>query len=596
MRSDAIKKGPDHAPARAMLRATGLDDDAIARPLIAVVHTWSNVSPCNLGLRDLAQHAAAGIRDAGGTPIEFNTIAVTDGIAMGSRGMRASLPSRELIADSIELAVDGHCLDAMVLLCGCDKTIPAAAMAAARLDIPTVILYGGTIAHGHCKGRSITIQDVFEAVGQHAAGTLDDDGLREVEAAACPGAGACGGQFTANTMAMVLGFLGLSPMGLNDIPATDPDKGAAARRCGELAVRTLLSGGPTPRAILSPVALRNAARAVSATAGSTNAALHLLAIAHEAGVPFDLEDFHAAAATPVIADLKPGGRYTAAELYAQGGTALVARELRAAGLIDDIPTVTGHTLFADIDAAIAARAPDAAQDAVRPVHAPIKPQGGYAILYGDLAPEGCILKLAGHGRTRHSGPARVFDSEEACFAAVQARAIRPGDVVVIRFEGPVGGPGMREMLAVTAALVGQGLGDDVALITDGRFSGATRGFMVGHVAPEAAVGGPLAYLRDGDIVTVDTATRTLSTDAPLSERTPATIPQRVTGGVLAKFARLVGSASRGATTSAGPDTRVATTAASAADRVSADDRTAGAGRRELRHPVRRHIDSALVDD
>ena len=546
--SDQIKAGPAHAPARAMLRATGLDDAAIARPMIGVVHTWSNVSPCNLGLRELAQHASDGVRAGGGTPIEFNTIAITDGIAMGSSGMRASLASREVIADSIELAVTGHCLDGVVLLCGCDKTIPAAAMALARLNLPGVILYGGTIMQGKCKSKSITIQDVFEAVGQHAAGKLDDAGLAEVEKAACPGAGACGGQFTANTMAMVLTFLGVSPLGLNDVPAVHPDKNAAAFRCGELVMERLREGGPLPRQMLTATALRNAARAVSATAGSTNAALHLLAIAHEAGVPFDLEEFNAAAATPVIADLKPGGRYTAAEMFEQGGTALVARELKAAGLIEDIPTVTGRSFFAEVEDAVVP--PD--QDVVRAVSDPIKPQGGYSILYGDLAPEGCILKLAGHGRTRHSGPARVFDSEEACFDAVQSRRINAGDVVVIRFEGPVGGPGMREMLAVTAALVGQGLGDDVALVTDGRFSGATRGFMVGHISPEAALGGPLAKLREGDIVTIDTASRTMNVDADLSQRTAARIAPRVTTGALAKYARSVGSASKGAVTAPGP--------------------------------------------
>ncbi|HSX63682.1 MAG TPA: dihydroxy-acid dehydratase [Pseudoxanthomonas sp.] len=546
--SDQIKAGPAHAPARAMLRATGLDDAAIARPMIGVVHTWSNVSPCNLGLRELAQHASDGVRAGGGTPIEFNTIAITDGIAMGSSGMRASLASREVIADSIELAVTGHCLDGVVLLCGCDKTIPAAAMALARLNLPGVILYGGTIMQGKCKSKSITIQDVFEAVGQHAAGKLDDAGLAEVEKAACPGAGACGGQFTANTMAMVLTFLGVSPLGLNDVPAVHPDKNAAAFRCGELVMERLREGGPLPRQMLTATALRNAARAVSATAGSTNAALHLLAIAHEAGVPFDLEEFNAAAATPVIADLKPGGRYTAAEMFEQGGTALVARELKAAGLIEDIPTVTGRSFFAEVEDAVV----PSDQDVVRAVSDPIKPQGGYSILYGDLAPEGCILKLAGHGRTRHSGPARVFDSEEACFDAVQSRRINAGDVVVIRFEGPVGGPGMREMLAVTAALVGQGLGDDVALVTDGRFSGATRGFMVGHVSPEAALGGPLAKLREGDIVTIDTASRTMNVDADLSQRTAARIAPRVTTGALAKYARSVGSASKGAVTAPGP--------------------------------------------
>ncbi|HEY5803292.1 MAG TPA: dihydroxy-acid dehydratase [Lysobacter sp.] len=562
MRSNAIKQGPARAPARAMLRATGLDDAAIAKPLVAVVHTWSDVSPCNFTLRDLAQDVRQGVIDNGGTPIEFNTIAVTDGIAMGSDGMRASLASRETIADSIELAVNGHCLDAMVLLVGCDKTIPAAAMAAARMDIPTVILYGGTIMPGHCptkqgdEDRALTVQDVFEAVGAHSAGRIDDAELHRIESHACPGAGACGGQFTANTMAMVLTFLGLSPLQLNDIPAIHAAKPAAARACGALVMDRLRNGGPGPRDILSPVALRNAARAVSATAGSTNAALHLLAIAHEAGVAFGLEEFEAASRmTPVIADLKPGGRYTAAEMFEQGGTALVARELRAAGLIEDIPTVTGRSFFAELDDVPA----PARQDVVRPVHDPIKPRGGYSILYGDLAPEGCIVKLAGHGREHFEGIARVFDSEEAAFAAVQARQVNAGDVVVIRFEGPAGGPGMREMLAVTAALVGQGLGNDVALITDGRFSGATHGFMVGHISPEAAHGGPIAKLREGDRVRIDVGTRRIDVDADLSTRTAARISPRVTTGVLAKYAQLVSSASRGAVTAPGPldDRRIA---------------------------------------
>jgi dihydroxy-acid dehydratase len=535
-----------------MLRATGLDDAAIAKPMVAVVHTWSDVSPCNFTLRDLAQHVREGVKAGGGTPIEFNTIAVTDGIAMGSEGMRNSLASRETIADSIELAVNGHCLDAVVILCGCDKTIPAAAMAAARLDIPSVILYGGTILPGHCRNgqdKPLTVQDVFEAVGAHAAGRIDDAELHEIETHACPGAGACGGQFTANTMAMVLTFLGLSPLQLNDIPATHADKAAAARACGELVMQQLRNGGPRPRDLLSPVALRNAARAVSATAGSTNAALHLLAIAHEAGVAFDLDEFEAAAAcTPVIADLKPGGRYTAAEMFTMGGAALVAHELRKAGLIDDIPTVTGRSFFAELDALPAA----GPQDVVRPVTDPIKPRGGYSILYGDLAPEGCIVKLAGHGRERFEGPARVFDSEDAAFAAVQARTVKAGDVVVIRFEGPAGGPGMREMLAVTAALVGQGLGNDVALITDGRFSGATHGFMVGHISPEAAHGGPVARLRDGDTVVIDVATHRLDVRADLATREPVRIAPRVTSGVLAKYARDVSSASRGAVTAPGP--------------------------------------------
>ncbi|HEX5663522.1 MAG TPA: dihydroxy-acid dehydratase [Xanthomonadaceae bacterium] len=571
MRSDAIKQGSAHAPARAMLRATGLDDEAIAKPFVAVVHTWSDVSPCNITLRELAQHVRRGVQDGGGTPVEFNTIAVTDGIAMGSDGMRASLASRETIADSIELAVSGHCLDAMVLLVGCDKTIPAAAMAAARLDIPTVILYGGTIMPGHCpskrgtgEDKALTVQDVFEAVGAHSAGRIDDAELKRIETHACPGAGACGGQFTANTMAMVLTFLGLSPLGANDIPAIHADKPEAARACGELVMRQLRDGGPTPRVLLSPAALRNAARAVSATAGSTNAALHLLAIAHEAGVDFGLEEFEAAASTPVIADLKPGGRYTAAEMFDFGGAALVARELKTAGLIADIPTVTGRSFFEELADARMAEV----QDVVRPIADPIKPRGGYSILYGDLAPEGCIVKLAGHGRMRHAGPARVFDSEEAAFAAVQARGIQPGDVVVIRFEGPAGGPGMREMLAVTAALVGQGLGNDVALVTDGRFSGATHGFMVGHVAPEAARGGPLARLRDGDMVTIDVASRRIDVDAELSQRTPVTIAPRVTTGVLAKYARDVSSASQGAVTAPGPRDAPRRIAASLVDSAS----------------------------
>lgn len=547
MRSNAIKYGPDRAPARAMLRATGLDDDAIAKPLVAVVHTWSNVSPCNLNLRDLAAAACDGIRAAGGTPIEFNTIAVTDGIAMGTSGMRASLVSREIITDSIELAVDGHCLDAMVVLCGCDKTIPAAAMALARLNIPGVALYGGSIAHGRLDGRSITVQDVFEAVGAHGAGKLSHEKLCQVEKSACPGAGACGGQFTANTMAMVLTALGLSPLGLNDIAATDPAKRDAAYRCGELAM-ACLDAQRLPRDLLTPTAFRNAARLVAATAGSTNAVLHLLAIAREAGVALTLEDFEdASRRTPVIADLKPGGRYTAVELTRVGGAALVAAALRDGGLIDDAPTVTGQSLFAELDAA----APSlAGQDVVVPASAPLKPRGGYSILYGNVAPEGCVLKLAGHGRLRHEGPARVFDSEEQAFAAVQAGAIRAGDVIVIRNEGPAGGPGMREMLAVTAALVGRGLGNDVALITDGRFSGATHGFMVGHIAPEAVRGGPIGLLREGDQLVIDAQARTLSTDADLDARRAgwqAPAP-RVVSGVLAKYARLVGSAAEGAVT------------------------------------------------
>ncbi|HEX5951745.1 MAG TPA: dihydroxy-acid dehydratase, partial [Rhodanobacteraceae bacterium] len=451
MRSDIMKSGPDRAPARAMMRATGLDDEAIRKPLVAVVHTWSDVSPCNMGLRELARHAAAGIRAAGGTPVEFNTIAVTDGMAMGTPGMRYSLVSREIIADSIEAAVASHSIDAMVVLCGCDKTIPAAAMAMARLDLPAVALYGGTIAHGTHKNHPITIQQVFEAVGAHGAGKIDDTELASVERDACCGAGACGGQFTANTMAMVLTTLGLSPMGLNDIPATHPAKNAAAFRCGDL-VMECLAVDRKPSDLLSRTAFGNAARMVAATAGSTNAVLHMLAIAREAGVEWTLEDFEPASAdTPVIADLLPGGRYTAVELFGAGGVARVAKELMAAGMLDDAPTVTGRSLFAETTAAPQA----ATQDGVHPVASPLKPRGGYSILYGNLAPQGCVLKIPRAGG-RFEGNAHVFECEEDAFAAVQDGRIQAGDVVVIRNEGPAGGPGMREMLGVTAALIGRG--------------------------------------------------------------------------------------------------------------------------------------------
>jgi dihydroxy-acid dehydratase len=547
LRSDAIKTGPDRAPARAMLGATGLSDADIAKPMIGVVHTWSNISPCNLNLRELAEHASAGIREAGGTPIEFNTIAVTDGIAMGTTGMRASLVSREVIADSIELAVNGHCLDAVVVLCGCDKTIPAAAMALARMNIPGLVLYGGSIDHGTLDGRHITIQEVFEAVGSHGAGKLDDAGLLKVEKSACPGAGACGGQFTANTMAMILTTLGLSPMGLNDITATDPAKRKAAFRCGELAMQCLAEDRK-PRDVLSRSSFINAARMVAATAGSTNAVLHLLAIAHDADIELGLEDFDTASRdTPVIADLKPGGRYTAVELTEAGGTALVARELHTAGMLFDTATVTGRSLFEEILASVPAKH---GQQVVLPVESALKPRGGYSILYGNIAPEGCVLKLAGHGRLHHEGPARVFESEEQAFAAVQSDQIRAGDVLVIRNEGPAGGPGMREMLAVTAALVGRGLGNEVALITDGRFSGATHGFMVGHIAPEAARGGPIALLQEGDLIVIDVASRELHTDADFDARRKAwNIPApKESRGVLAKYAKMVSSSSKGAVT------------------------------------------------
>lgn len=545
LRSDVMKSGPDRAPARAMMYGTGLDEAAIKKPLVAVVHTWSNVSPCNLNLRELAEHVAEGVRAAGGTPIEFNTISVTDGMAMGTPGMRASLISREVITDSIELAVDGHSLDAMVVLCGCDKTIPAAAMALARLNIPGVALYGGSIGFGKLDGKSITIQQVFEAVGAHSAGKIDDQRLNEVEHKACPGAGACGGQFTANTMSMMLMTLGLSPLGFNDVAATDPEKFAVARRCGEIAVENL-KRGLRPRDVLSMTAFRNAARVANATAGSTNAVLHLLAIAGEADVALSIEDFEAASkTTPVIADLMPGGKYTAIEMTEAGGLTQVLRELRAAKLIEDTPTLTGRSLFEEIDAAPAAPAD---QQVVVPVTKAFKPRGGYSILYGNIAAEGCVLKLAGKGKLKFTGTARVFESEEDTFKAVQAGKIQAGDVVVIRNEGPAGGPGMREMLAVTAALVGRGLGDDVALITDGRFSGATHGFMVGHIAPEAARGGGIGLLRDGDTIVIDAERRVIETDADLETRRKSWVaPEpKVKRGVLAKYAKSVGSASRGA--------------------------------------------------
>ena len=547
MRSDTIKKGPDRAPARAMLRATGLDARAIEKPMVAIVHTWSNVSPCNINLRDLAQDVAEGVRAAGGTPIEFNTIAVTDGIAMGTEGMRNSLVSREVITDSIELAVNGHCLDAVVVLCGCDKTIPAAAMALARLNIPGVALYGGSISHGKLDGESITVQNVFEAVGAHGAGKLSDEKLCEVESCACPGPGACGGQYTANTMAMALTALGLSPVGANDLPATHPDKRKTARRCGEL-VMQCLRDNVLPRDLMTRQAFINAARLVAATAGSTNATLHLLAMAHEADVEFDIEDMNAASEqTPVITDLMPSGRFSAVEMYEAGGVAAIANELRKAGMLSDIGTVTGKRFFEELQAAPPA---PANQEVFRPVAQAFKPRGGYSILYGNLAPEGCILKLAGLERNRFEGTARVYECEEDAFAAVQDGSVKAGDVVVIRYEGPAGGPGMREMLGVSAALVGRGLGHDVALITDGRFSGATHGFMVGHVAPEAARGGPIALLRDGDRIVLDADARVLETDADLdARRVDWQAPRpRVTRGALAKYAALVGSASRGAVT------------------------------------------------
>jgi dihydroxy-acid dehydratase len=549
-RSAALTEGVDRAPARAMLKAIGLGDAELARPLVGVATNWIETMPCNWNQRELAGHVKAGIRAAGGTPVEFNTVAVSDGVSMGTEGMRASLVSREVIADSIELVARGHLLDGLVCLVGCDKTIPAAVMALARLDLPGLVLYNGSIAPGRFRGRDVTIQDVFEAVGAHAAGTMTPADVHELEDVACPGAGACGGQFTANTMATALDFLGISPSGLNSIPAADPGKPGAAEQAGRL-VMELVRADVRPSAILTRAALENAVASVAATGGSTNGVLHLLAIARELGLPLDLDDVdRIAARTPIVADLKPGGRYVAADLHAAGGIGLVVRELLGAGLLHGgARGVDGRTL-AEVARAVEERP---GQDVVVPVERPLKPTGGLAILRGNLAPEGCVVKLAGHERLLHRGPARVFDSEEACFAAVKARRIEPGDVVVIRYEGPAGGPGMREMLHVTAALVGEGLGETVALVTDGRFSGATHGLMAGHVAPEAARGGPIAALRDGDVVTIDVEARTLGVELSedgLAERLRGWSPPepRYESGVLAKYAALVSSASEGAVT------------------------------------------------
>lgn len=529
-----------------MFKATGLTDADLSRPLVAVANTWSDVTPCNLHLRELAAQVKEGIRAAGGTPVECNTIVVSDGISMGTEGMKASLVSREVVADSIELFVAGHLCDAVVALSGCDKTIPATVMALARLNLPSLMLYGGSIQPGRFRGKDVTIQDVFEAVGACTAGRMTEAELRELENEACPGAGSCGGQYTANTMSVAMTFLGISPMAANDVPATDPRKAETALNCGRLVMK-LLAEGLTPRRIITPRALTNALRSVAATGGSTNAVLHLLAISREAGLPLSLDDIDRVfAQTPVLADLKPGGRFTAPDFERAGGARLLAERLREGGLLEDELTVTGRTLFEE-----AADARETSgQEVLRTLERPLKPTGGIAILRGTLAPEGAVVKLVGHDRLTHEGPARVFDREEDAFAAVEASRIEPGDVVVIRYEGPKGGPGMREMLGVTAALVGQGLGDSVALITDGRFSGATHGFMVGHVAPEAALGGPIALVENGDAITIDVPHRRVDIKADLDARRQSWKPPaaRYASGVMAKYARLVSSASEGAVT------------------------------------------------
>ena len=549
-RSRVITQGPDRAPSRAMLKAVGLTDEDLDRPLVGVANTWIEVMPCNFHLRRLSARVKEGIRAAGGTPIEFNTVAVSDGISMGTEGMKASLISREVIADSIELVTRGHLFDAVVALSGCDKTIPGTVMALARLDLPSLMLYGGSIMPGRFQGRDVTIQDVFEGVGAHAAKKMTDAELLDLESRACPGPGACGGQFTANTMATAFEVLGISPVGTASVPAMDERKDDVAFRAGEM-VMELLKKGVSARQIITRPALENAVAAVAATGGSTNGVLHLLGVAREAEVELRIDDFdRISSRTPLIADLKPGGRFVANDLYHAGGVPLVARRLLDAGRLDGgCMTVTGRTLGEEVRDV----EETPGQEVVRPVAAPLKPTGGLVILRGNLAPEGCVVKVAGHERKLHRGPARVFDREEDSFQAVQNGEIREGDVVVIRYEGPVGGPGMREMLGVTAALVGAGLGESVALLTDGRFSGATHGLMAGHVAPEAARGGPIAVVRDGDPIVFDVDARRLDVEVSEQEmdvrlrRWKAPEP-RYASGVMAKYARLVSSASEGAVT------------------------------------------------
>ena len=553
MRSWDLTQGAHRAAARAMFKATGLTDGDLRKPLVGIANTWTDAMPCAIHLRDLAEHVKAGVREAGGTPLEFNTIAISDGIAMGTPAMKASLVSREVIADSIELAGHGYLFDAIVALVGCDKTIPGAAMALARLNVPAVMLYGGPIAPGRYRDRDLTIVDVFEAIGAHAAGTIDDAELAAIENHACPGAGACGGQFTANTMAMVIEHLGLAPMGSATAGATDARRAAFAREAGAKAL-DLLARNVRPRDVLTREAFENAIAVVAGTGGSTNAVLHLLAIAHEAGVPLELDDFDAISRrTPIVADLKPGGTYVALDVDRAGGTALIARRLLERGLLhESAPTLGGVALCETVADAHETRG----QSVIAPRDRAFKPHGGIVILKGNLTPEGAVAKIAGGERTFHRGPARVFTCEEDAMQAVLAGRVNPGDVLVIAYEGPCGGPGMREMLSVTGAIVGAGLGGSVALVTDGRFSGGTHGLMIGHVAPEAAAGGPIAALRDGDVVTIDIDKRTLSVeldDVEIEARlaTGVSPPPRYDGGVFSKYAREVGSAARGAVTTEG---------------------------------------------
>jgi len=549
--SAALTDGPDRAAARGMLKAIGFNDSDLAKPIIGVATTWIETMPCNYNQRRLAEHVKAGIRAAGGTPMEFGTIAVSDGTTMGTEGMKASLISREVIADSIELCSRGHLFDGIVCLVGCDKTIPGAIIALGRLDIPGVILYNGTIYPGVYKGKKdATIVTIFEAIGAYRAGKITAEELYEVESVSCPGAGACGGQYTANTMSMVLEVLGLSPSGLNGIPAQDPKKDEASHRCGEI-VMDLVRRDVRPKEFVTRKSIENAIACVAATGGSTNAVLHLLAVAHEYGIPLDIDEFgEIADRTPIVGDLVPGGRYAASDLYDAGGLSLVTRELLKKHLIDGTtPNVDGGTI-----ATAAARVEETpGQKVVVPVEAPLKATGGLTILHGTLAPDGCVIKLAGHERRFHKGPARVFDNENACYAAVRAQQINKGDVIVIRYEGPVGGPGMQEMLSVTAALQGEGMGEHVALLTDGRFSGGTHGLMIGHVAPEAVLGGPIGLVEEGDEIIVDVDRHALDLNVPddvLAARRARWTPPapRYKSGVMAKYAALVSSASKGAVT------------------------------------------------
>jgi dihydroxy-acid dehydratase len=551
-RSRALIEGPERAAARAYLHGIGYSAEDLAKPIVGVAHSWIETMPCNFNNRVLASKVKEGIRAAGGTPMELNTIAISDGITMGTAGMRASLVSRELIADSIELVASAHHFDALVAISGCDKTIPGTVMALARLDIPGLMLYGGSIRPGHFKGHDVTIQQVFEAVGEFAAGKITEAELHELEEAASPGAGACGGQFTANTMAMAFEVLGISPAGTAMVPAEDGRKLEVAFQCGEL-VMDVLHRGQLPSQVITKDALENAIAAGAMSGGSTNVVLHLLAVAHEMGLPLSIEEFdHISERTPLLCDLQPGGQYVATDLYEAGGVPLVLKRLLEAGLLhDSAMTVTGRSIGEH--AAEASETPD--QRVVRPLSDPLKPTGGFAILRGNVAPDGCVVKLAGHERRRHVGPARVFDGEEAAMAAVLAKTIDPGEVLVIRNEGPAGGPGMREMLSVTAALVGEGLGESVALITDGRFSGATHGFMAGHVAPEAARGGAIAALHDGDEITIDVDSRRIDvalTDEQIAERlvlyAPPLRADEHIEVAIQKYAKLVGSAAEGAIT------------------------------------------------